>query len=180
MRCGLGKQEDLAAAFGRHITSLPRYVADFAGQGMPGLMPERRGPKGAWKLTPELRAKILWIVLKELFAIGSEQASRRPDGTRLNKPPFNEKFRLAGNRRAVRDDSWGVRGQGQGSRRRSSSRPQFVEACASGSNAIYCKLSTPAQKETLRSALFFRSWLPGRRVPPPAHPLRQRRQNPLF
>lgn len=61
---GLGK-EDLAAAFGRHITSLQRYVADFADQGMPGLMPERRGPKGAWKLTPELRGKILWIVLKE-------------------------------------------------------------------------------------------------------------------
>jgi len=64
-QCGLGKQEDLAAAFGRHITSLQRYVADFADQGMPGLMPERRGPKGAWKLTPELRSKILWIVLKE-------------------------------------------------------------------------------------------------------------------
>lgn len=64
-QCGLGKQEDLAAAFGRHITSLERYVADFADQGMPGLMPERRGPKGAWKLTPELRGKILWIVLRE-------------------------------------------------------------------------------------------------------------------
>jgi hypothetical protein len=64
-QCGLGKQEDLAAAFGRHITSLQRYQADFAGHGMAGLMPERRGPKGAWKLTPELRGKILWIVLKE-------------------------------------------------------------------------------------------------------------------
>ena len=64
-QCGLGKQEDLAAAFGRHITSLQRYVADFANEGMPGLRPERRGPKGAWKLTPELRGKILWIVLKE-------------------------------------------------------------------------------------------------------------------
>jgi hypothetical protein len=63
--CGLGKQEDLATAFGRHITSLQRYLADFADQGMPGLMPERRGPKGAWKLTPELRGKILWIVLRE-------------------------------------------------------------------------------------------------------------------
>ena len=64
-RCGLGKPEDVVTAFGRHITSLQRYVADFADQGMPGLMPERRGPKGAWKLTPELRGKILWIVLKE-------------------------------------------------------------------------------------------------------------------
>ena len=64
-QCGLGKQEDLAAAFGRHITSLQRYVADFVDGGMAGLVPERRGPKGAWKLTPELRGKILWIVLKE-------------------------------------------------------------------------------------------------------------------
>ena len=58
-QCGLGKQEDLAAAFGRHITSLQRYVADFADQGMPGLVPERRVPRGAWKLTSELRGKIL-------------------------------------------------------------------------------------------------------------------------
>lgn len=64
-QCGLGKQEDLAAAFGRHITSLQRYVADFASAGLRGLVPERRGPKGAWKLTPELRGKILWIVLGE-------------------------------------------------------------------------------------------------------------------
>jgi hypothetical protein len=64
-RCGLGNQEDLAAAFGRHITSVQRYVADFASAGLRGLVPERRGPKGAWKLTPELRGKILWIVLRE-------------------------------------------------------------------------------------------------------------------
>ena len=64
-QCGLGTEEDVAAAFGRHINSLQRYVADFAGQGMPGLVSERRGPKGPWKITPELRGKILWIVLRE-------------------------------------------------------------------------------------------------------------------
>ena len=63
--CGLGTEEDLAAAFGRHLRSVQRYVADFAGEGMQGLMPERRGPKGRWKLTPELRGKILLIVLRE-------------------------------------------------------------------------------------------------------------------
>ena len=62
---GLGTQEDLARAFGRHITSLQRYVVGFAGQGMRGLVSERRGPKGPWKITPELRGKILWIVLRE-------------------------------------------------------------------------------------------------------------------
>ena len=63
--CGLGTEEDLAAAFGRHLRSVQRYVADFADEGVQGLMPERRGPKGQWKLTPELRGKILQIVLRE-------------------------------------------------------------------------------------------------------------------
>jgi len=63
--CGLGTEEDLAVAFGRHLRSVQRYVADFAGEGMRGLMPERRGPKGRWKLTAELRGKILLIVLRE-------------------------------------------------------------------------------------------------------------------
>ena len=63
--CGLGTEEDLAAAFGRHLRSVQRYVADFALEGMQGLMPERRGPKGRWKLTAELRGKILLVVLRE-------------------------------------------------------------------------------------------------------------------
>ena len=63
--CGLGTEEELAEAFGRHLRSVQRYVADFAGEGMQGLMAERRGPKGRWKLTPELRGKILLIVLRE-------------------------------------------------------------------------------------------------------------------
>jgi len=74
-QCGLGTQEDLAAAFGRHSTSLQRYVADFAAEGMRGLVPERRGPKGAWRITPELRGKILWIVLRE--GIGKLEAIQR-------------------------------------------------------------------------------------------------------
>jgi len=63
--CGLGTEADLAAAFGRHLRSVQRYVADFAGEGMQGLMPERRGPKARWKLTAGLRGKILLIVLRE-------------------------------------------------------------------------------------------------------------------
>ena len=64
-KCGLGTEEDLAAAFGRHIRSVKRYLRDFASEGIQGLMAERRGPKGQWKLTPELRGKILQIVLRE-------------------------------------------------------------------------------------------------------------------
>jgi transposase len=43
---------------GRHITTVQRYVRDFADEGMEGLLPERRGPKGQWKLTPDRRGKI--------------------------------------------------------------------------------------------------------------------------
>lgn len=64
-KCGLGTEEDLAAAFGLHIRSVQRYLRDFASEGIQGLLTERRGPKGQWKLTPELRGKILQIVLRE-------------------------------------------------------------------------------------------------------------------
>src|SRR5436309_9141156 len=63
--CGLATQEELAEAFGRHVNSVQRYVRDFARDGMVGLMSGRSGPKGRWKLTPELRGKILLIVLRE-------------------------------------------------------------------------------------------------------------------
>jgi hypothetical protein len=62
---GLGTEQDLAEAFGRRLRSVERYVADFAGEGMEGLLSQRRGPKGRWKLTPELRGKILLIALRE-------------------------------------------------------------------------------------------------------------------
>ena len=63
--CGVGTEQDLAEAFGRHVNSVRKYLRDFAEEGIRGLMPERRGPKGRWKLTPELRGKILLIVLRE-------------------------------------------------------------------------------------------------------------------
>ena len=63
--CGLATQEELAEAFGRHVNSVQRYITEFADDGMQALMSERRGPKGRWKMTPELRGKILLIVLRE-------------------------------------------------------------------------------------------------------------------
>jgi len=62
---GWATEEDLAEAFGRHVNSVQKYLKDFAGEGIRGLLPERRGPKGRWKLTPELCGKILLIVLRE-------------------------------------------------------------------------------------------------------------------
>jgi transposase len=64
-QCGLGTEEELAAAFGRHVNSVQRYLAGFAGEGVRGLLWERSGPKGPWKITAAVRAKILRIVLRE-------------------------------------------------------------------------------------------------------------------
>src|SRR5437660_3393123 len=51
-KCGLGTEEDLAAAFGRHINSVQNYLRDFTGEGIQGLMTERRGPKGPVEAHP--------------------------------------------------------------------------------------------------------------------------------
>ena len=64
-QCGLGTEEELAAAFDRHVNSVERYLRGFAEGGVRGLLLERSEPKGPWKITPELRAKILWVVLRE-------------------------------------------------------------------------------------------------------------------
>ena len=63
--CGLGSEEELAVAFGRHVNSVRNYLAAFADEGMRGLVPERSGPKGPWKITAAVRAKILLIVFRE-------------------------------------------------------------------------------------------------------------------
>lgn len=64
-QCGLGTKEELAVAFGRHVNSVQRYLAEFADQGMRGLLSERSGPKGPWKITAAVRAKVLLIVLRD-------------------------------------------------------------------------------------------------------------------
>ncbi len=62
---GLGTQEELAQAFGRHVNSVGSYIRQFASSGMRGLMAECSGPKGHWKMTAGVRGKILLIVLRE-------------------------------------------------------------------------------------------------------------------
>jgi transposase len=64
-QCGLATQQELARLFGRHINSVQKHITEFARQGVRGLMPEPRGPKEGWKITAELRAKILLVVLRE-------------------------------------------------------------------------------------------------------------------
>jgi transposase len=63
-QCGLGTEEELAAIFGRHVNSVQRYLVGFAEHGARGLLSGRSGPKGPWKITAGVRAKILLIVLR--------------------------------------------------------------------------------------------------------------------
>lgn len=60
----LGNQKILANLFKVHINSIQKYISDFSKDGFTGLLSQRSGPKDKWKITPQLRAKILLIVLK--------------------------------------------------------------------------------------------------------------------
>lgn len=62
---GLGTQEQLAEAFGVHVNSVRKYAAGFLERGFRGLVSEQRGPRGNWKITPALRARILMTALRD-------------------------------------------------------------------------------------------------------------------
>ena len=62
---GLGTQEELAGAFQRHVNSVAKYISIFKSDGASGLVSQDRGPKQSWKLTPQTRARILFLVLHE-------------------------------------------------------------------------------------------------------------------
>lgn len=61
----LVKRKDLARLFGIHEKVISRYLANFARDGLAGLISQQRGPKGSWKLKPRVRSKILLIALKQ-------------------------------------------------------------------------------------------------------------------
>ena len=61
----MGSQEEIAAAFGISTKSVYNYVRIFATKGSAGFILRKKGPKGQWKISPEVRAKILYTFLKE-------------------------------------------------------------------------------------------------------------------
>ena len=61
----LGRQEEIAEAFGIHIKSLYNYVNAYKGDGIRGLIDQPKGPKERWKVTPSLKAEILQTLLVE-------------------------------------------------------------------------------------------------------------------
>jgi transposase len=60
---GLGSYQEIANAFGIHEKSVYNYTHSFSEQGAYGLIPEKSGPKGRWKLNARLRGEILFMAL---------------------------------------------------------------------------------------------------------------------
>src|SRR5712692_7362858 len=67
---GAATQKQAAAAFGAGPVTVWRWADAYRRDGLAGLLPARRGPKGPSKLTPELTEKI-----RELAAAGKSQAA---------------------------------------------------------------------------------------------------------
>jgi len=61
----MGSQEQIATAFGVSTKSVYNYAQVFGQKGSSGLVSGKRGPKGSWKISREVRSKILYIFLKE-------------------------------------------------------------------------------------------------------------------
>lgn len=63
-KCGLATQEELSNIFGLHINSIYKYISTFEDNGMGGLLDKQSGPKENWKITSQVRGKILLLTLK--------------------------------------------------------------------------------------------------------------------
>ena len=62
---GFGSYEQIAKAFRIHEKSVYNYSYNFSKQGAYGLVPEKSGPKGRWKLNARVRGEILFVALTQ-------------------------------------------------------------------------------------------------------------------
>jgi transposase len=92
----IATQQDLSQVFGIHINSVQKYIADFTNAGLEGLIAQRSGPKERWKITPQLRSKILILVLKEGI-LGYEAIQKRLEA-------WNEQVSIASIRQVLIDN----------------------------------------------------------------------------
>jgi transposase len=74
--CQFATQQDLSEVFNLHLNSVQKYVAEFSRDGLEGLITARGGPRQSWKLTADVRAKILIIALKQDI-LGYEAIQKR-------------------------------------------------------------------------------------------------------
>ena len=61
----MGSQQEIATAFRMSERSVYHYSRVFAKKGSAGLLGEKKGPKSSWKITTEVRAKILYLFFRE-------------------------------------------------------------------------------------------------------------------
>ncbi len=61
---GIGKQEEIAEAFKIHVKSVYNYIKAYKEEGLRGLIKEGSGPQEPWKITPEMKFKILEIAYR--------------------------------------------------------------------------------------------------------------------
>ena len=74
--CQFATQQELSEVFNIHRNSVQKYVAEFARDGLEGLITQRSGPRESWKITADVRAKILIVVLKQGI-LGYEAIQKR-------------------------------------------------------------------------------------------------------
>ena len=60
---GIGTYKAIAKAFRIHEKSVYNYIQSFSEKGAYGLIPEKGGPRGSWKLNARLRSAILFLAL---------------------------------------------------------------------------------------------------------------------
>ena len=58
-KSGIGTQEEIAESFQIHVKSVYNYVNAYETSGIKGLLNQPSGPKDAWKITPDMKFKIL-------------------------------------------------------------------------------------------------------------------------
>ena len=63
---GLSTREKLAEVFGVHVNSVQNYITAFARDGITGLVNRRSGPSEAWKITPQMKFKILEVAFRNM------------------------------------------------------------------------------------------------------------------
>jgi len=74
--CQFATQQELSEVFNIHRNSVQNYLTEFARDGLEGLITQRSGPRESWKLTADVRAKILIIALKQGI-LGYEAIQKR-------------------------------------------------------------------------------------------------------
>ena len=62
---GYATEAELSKTFEIHINSISKYIHLYGINGMDGLWKQMRGPKQSWKITADVRGKILYIALRE-------------------------------------------------------------------------------------------------------------------